>query len=671
MDSSLRILPALALLLALGAPRLAHAQGTCNVQVARISAISNPVVVEGNSGTTTVTFDVHCDPCGPVFAKTFWRINDGTATTADNDYVDTSGVFDAIGTGNAPEVWQATVTINGDTNFEGDETFQFEIIQGLVGEEASPSVGPPCFFVDVATGTATILNDDAANQPPTADAGPNQTAECAGPGGTAVALDGSGSSDPDGDALTYTWTGPFPEGGGSVTGVSPAVTLPLGMSTVTLTVDDGNGETDSDDVTITVQDTQAPVVALNGPAAPTLECGIDSYVELGASATDVCAGPLPAPVPAGAVDDGTPGVYVVSYTADDGNGNAATAERTVTVADTTPPAITLVGADPLVLQCAVDAYAEPGATVSDACDESPTLVIDDSAVDVSTPGSYPVTYTATDASGNTSTATRTVEVVDTIAPTITTAAGPAVLWPPNHKYHAFLLGDLVSEASDLCDLTVDASDAVLAGVTSDEPEDAGGGGDGNTADDIVIAADCRSVDLRAERQGGSNGRVYALGLAVADASGNVGVASFQVHVPHSKNSGALDDGPAYAEAGCVAARLADAAPLDASGALLAAGTPAEASLSPSEIPTDYVLEGNYPNPFNPQTTIRFGLPERAAVTLVVYDVMGRAVERLVHGVRAAGVHTVTFEARGLPSGLYVYRLETPAGVLKRTMLLLK
>ncbi|MDX1547856.1 MAG: DUF5011 domain-containing protein, partial [Rhodothermales bacterium] len=421
------------------------------------------------------------------------------------------------------------------------------------------------------------------------------------------------------------------------------------------------------------------VVTLNGAAAPTLECGIDSYVELGATATDVCAGPLPAPVPAGAVDDGTPGVYVVSYTADDGNGNTATAERTVTVADTTPPAITLEGADPLVLQCAVDAYAEPGATVSDACDENPTLVIDDSAVDVSTPGSYPVTYTAMDASGNTSVATRTVDVIDTIAPTITTAAGPAVLWPPNHKYHAFFLDDLVSSASDLCDLTVDASDAVLAGVTSDEPEDAGGGGDGNTTEDIVIAADCRSVDLRAERQGGSNGRVYDLGLAVADASGNVGTAGFQVHVPHSKKSGALDDGPAYAEAGCVAARLADAAPLEAGDAALPArspevltpGAPAEAHVSASEIPAEYVLEGNYPNPFNPHTTIRFGLPEAAAVTLVVYDVMGREVERLVGGVRGAGMHTVTFEARGLPSGLYVYRLETPLGALKRTMLLLK
>lgn len=91
------------------------------------------------------------------------------------------------------------------------------------------------------------------NQPPTANAGADQTVECANPSGTPVRLDGSLSSDPNaGDTLTYRWTGPFSEGGGFASGVSPMVTLPLGSHTITLTVDDGNGGIASDTVAVTV-----------------------------------------------------------------------------------------------------------------------------------------------------------------------------------------------------------------------------------------------------------------------------------------------------------------------------------------------------------------------------------------------------------------------------------
>jgi predicted small lipoprotein YifL len=80
------------------------------------------------------------------------------------------------------------------------------------------------------------------NFPPTADAGPDQIAECTSPSGTDVTLDGSASSDPDGDALTFEWTW----SGGSATGMNPSGTFPLGSTTATLEVDDGNGATDTD-----------------------------------------------------------------------------------------------------------------------------------------------------------------------------------------------------------------------------------------------------------------------------------------------------------------------------------------------------------------------------------------------------------------------------------------
>ena len=74
------------------------------------------------------------------------------------------------------------------------------------------------------------------------------------------------------------------------------------------------------------------------------------------------------------------------------------------------------------------------------------------------------------------------------------------------------------------------------------------------------------------------------------------------------------------------------------------------------VPDDYALEAAYPNPFNPQATIRFALPEAADVRLVVYDVVGREVARLAEGEMGAGFHRATFDGSRLASGLYLYRL---------------
>lgn len=89
------------------------------------------------------------------------------------------------------------------------------------------------------------------------------------------------------------------------------------------------------------------------------------------------------------------------------------------------------------------------------------------------------------------------------------------------------------------------------------------------------------------------------------------------------------------------------------------------------VPNDYALEQNYPNPFNPSTTIRYDLPEAAFVRVVVYDTLGREVQRLVDGLQLVGTHEVTFEAAGLPSGVYVYRLETDSFSRTRPMVLMK
>lgn len=89
------------------------------------------------------------------------------------------------------------------------------------------------------------------------------------------------------------------------------------------------------------------------------------------------------------------------------------------------------------------------------------------------------------------------------------------------------------------------------------------------------------------------------------------------------------------------------------------------------LPARVTLAGNYPNPFNPATTIRYALPAAAEVHLAVYDALGRRVQVLVDGPRAAGWHEAAFRAEGLPSGLYLYRLRAGGRTRTGTMLLLK
>jgi len=88
-------------------------------------------------------------------------------------------------------------------------------------------------------------------------------------------------------------------------------------------------------------------------------------------------------------------------------------------------------------------------------------------------------------------------------------------------------------------------------------------------------------------------------------------------------------------------------------------------------PASFALQGNYPNPFNPTTTINFSLGNADNVTLSVYDLSGRLVSTLVDGYREAGSHAVSFDASGLASGVYMYRLTAGAQTVSAKMILSK
>ena len=90
-----------------------------------------------------------------------------------------------------------------------------------------------------------------------------------------------------------------------------------------------------------------------------------------------------------------------------------------------------------------------------------------------------------------------------------------------------------------------------------------------------------------------------------------------------------------------------------------------------DVPEHFALEQNYPNPFNPSTKIRFAVPEQAHVRLLVYNMLGQRVSTLLNESKSPGWHDVTFDATGLSSGLYIYRLEADEYVETKSMVFMK
>ena len=156
------------------------------------------------------------------------------------------------------------------------------------------------------------------------------------------------------------------------------------------------------------KDMLPPVVTLSGASSITVELG-GTFTDPGASATDLKDGALSVTV-SGSVDTSSVGSYTLTYTATDAAGNSASATRTVNVVDTTAPVLTVTGGSPTATELG-GTYSDAGATASDA--SGSVTVTSSGTVDTSALGAYTISYSATDASGNTGTASRVVNVVDT------------------------------------------------------------------------------------------------------------------------------------------------------------------------------------------------------------------------------------------------------------------
>jgi formylglycine-generating enzyme required for sulfatase activity len=246
----------------------------------------------------------------------------------------------------------------------------------------------------------------------------------------------------------------------SIATVNPVNTAVPGTYTITYNVSDAVSNAATEVTrTVNVVDTTAPVITLSGSTPVTVECG-DSYTDAGATATDICSGDLTTSIDTvNPVNTAVPGTYTITYNVSDAAANnAVEVTRTVTVADTTAPAITLLGDNPVVVECG-STYSDAGATATDSCDGDLTanIVMAGDAVDTFTPGSYTITYNVSDSASNAAEeVTRTVNVVDTSLPTITLLGDVSVSVSCGDSY-----ADAGATAEDACD--GDMTDNIVVG----------------------------------------------------------------------------------------------------------------------------------------------------------------------------------------------------------------
>lgn len=340
------------------------------------------------------------------------------------------------------------------------------------------------------------------------------------------------------------------------------------------------------------------------------------------------------------------GVTTVSYSIKDALGNETICSFDITVLDTQDPVITCakdIEMDNDPGECgAVVTYDKP--TFSDNCPDAVLVRTEGPASGSLFPvGTTMVTFTVTDATGNTSSCSFSVTVNDVEPPIILLNDKKQSEWPPNHKPFELSIDDYIVTVTDNCP-GVSEEDVIIDEVSSDEPGN--GKGDGNTSNDIVVGDDCRIVHLLAERQGGGNGRVYTVYLAVADAHGNIGTAEIKAEVPHDqgKKKSVIDDGPVYTVNGCDIVNEEN-------------GEENNQEMTEDETSMD-ALGANYletyPNPFTNSFEIWFRPQSNDRVTVDLYSFTGAKIKEIYRGdVRTDRKYSWIYNSGNLRDELYL------------------
>ncbi|PKP32261.1 MAG: hypothetical protein CVT99_05835 [Bacteroidetes bacterium HGW-Bacteroidetes-16] len=418
----------------------------------------------------------------------------------------------------------------------------------------------------------------------------------------------------------------------------------VGEQIVTLTVIDNNNNEASATAVVTVVDAMLPVVSTQPVTVNLNEFGMASITaeQVDNNSSDNCGVTSISVFPV-QFDCNQVGEQIVTLTVIDNNNNEASATALVTVVDNMAPEALCQ-----TLTIALDETGSASITASqidngsnDNCGVASVTVfpMDFSCADL---GENTVTLTVTDNNQNVSVCTSTVTVEDNILPVLTAIANPITLWPPNHKYETISMSQLFVSVWDNCGvLSID--DVYITSVTSDEVENANGNGDGNTVNDIVISSDCNSVDLRKERSGNGNGRVYTIYMSVDDGNGNTGTASCQVQVPHNNGGTAIDDGMAYE--------------VTANCGFKNAAVPGGGDLP------QIVGMNLYPNPTNEKATVEFTLTEANNTTVYVYNSMGMRIATLFDGMAVSDHrYELEFDGSSQSVGMYYVILQSGASI---------
>ena len=452
------------------------------------------------------------------------------------------------------------ITYTPAANYNGPASFDYQVCDDGTTNGVADS--------KCTIGTVNV-NVESVNDNPTAGDDSSSTDE-----DTPVNINVlSNDSDVDNDSLSVSAVtqgahGAVTNNGGDVT-YSPAANF-HGTDSFTYTVSDGHGGTATANVNVTVNSVNDNPVAVADSASTNEDNAVT--IDVVANDTDVDGDSLSL-ASVGSASHGS--VSIVSgkavyspaanyngtdsfgYVVSDGHGGQASGSVSVTinpVNDTpvansqsvatnsnTPVGITLTGSDVETApgNLIFNVTSGPSHGVLSGVGPNRTYT---PAPNYSGPDSF--TFTVTDTGDGTSPAltsseaTVSITVNDTVAPVITLNGDSISLWPLNKSMRTINVSDLVAGATDNFDPNVNLSSVVIASVSSDEGTAASG--------DIVISGDCKSVQLRATRDGNGDGRVYTITFRARDAAGNTSFVTATVSVPHDQGSGAaIDSGAAY------------------------------------------------------------------------------------------------------------------------------
>ncbi len=487
---------------------------------------SNPPATDSNGGTVTVA----CASSGGLVSGSIFPIGvtDINCTATDVSGVSTPPInlFDiTVADGTPP-----TITVTGapssavEGNVLGGATLTFaasatDLVSGALSAACSPVSGS---VLPVGSTTVTCLASDGAGNTGSSSfpvlvvdtKAPVLT--LAGPG-TVTMEAGSTFTDPGATAMDIV-SGPLAVSiAGSVNSLAP------GSYVITYSATDGAGNSASTTRTVAVVDTTAPTVSVTGaPVGPVQGNTLGgAIVNFTAQASDGVSSGLVAscsPVSGSVFPVGT---ISVACSATDAAGNGGATSFAVTVIDTLKPAVTLVGAAAITIE-AGSGYTDSGATALDVVSGSLTVTTS-GAVNPFAMGTYILTYSATDAAGNTATATRTVTVSDTQAPVVTaTANPPTLLWSPNKTMTPVTVSGKITEPN-----LKSASYKVVDEYGRIQP-----------AGVITVGAGGNysfTVSLEAYRNGNdSNGRLYTITVTATDMGNRSTSAQAVVTVPHNQ-----------------------------------------------------------------------------------------------------------------------------------------